>query len=36
MKIKLVADVMKNIPFIANTNPENVLKFLKTMKEVYD
>jgi hypothetical protein len=36
MKIKLVAGVMKNIPFLADTDPENILKFLMTVKGVYD
>jgi hypothetical protein len=35
MKINLVADTMKNIPFLADTNPENVLKILMTVKRVY-
>jgi hypothetical protein len=36
MKTKLVADVMKNIPFLVDTDPENLLKFLIAMKGVHD
>jgi hypothetical protein len=31
-----VADVMKNIPFLADTDPENVLKYLIAIKGFYD
>lgn len=36
MKIKLVVDALKNVPFLADTDPENVLKFLMAVKGVYD
>lgn len=36
MKLKLVEDSMKNIPFLADTYPENILKFLMALKRVYD
>jgi hypothetical protein len=36
MKLKLLEDSMKNIPFLADTDPENILKFLMVLKWVYD
>jgi hypothetical protein len=36
MKIKLVADTMKNIPFLADTDPENVLKYFMAVMWDYD
>jgi hypothetical protein len=36
MRTKLVADAMKNIPFLADTDKENVLKFLMAVKGVHD
>jgi hypothetical protein len=36
MRTKLVADAKKNIPFLTDTDPENVLKFLMAVKGVHD
>jgi hypothetical protein len=36
MKIKLVVDALKNVPFLADTDPENILKFLMAVKGIYD
>jgi hypothetical protein len=36
MKLKLLADMVKNVPFLADTDPERVLKFLIAAKEVHD
>jgi hypothetical protein len=36
MKVKLISDLVKNIPFMADTEPEKVLMFLISVKEDYD
>jgi hypothetical protein len=36
MKIKLVEDSIKNIPVLADTDPENILEFLISVKGAYD
>jgi hypothetical protein len=36
MKLKLLADMVKNVPFLTDTDPERVLKFLIAAKEVHD
>jgi hypothetical protein len=36
MKLKLLADMVKNVPFLADTDPERVLKFSIAAKEVHD
>jgi hypothetical protein len=35
-KLKLVTDLIKNIPLLVDTDPEKILKFLIRVKEVFD
>jgi hypothetical protein len=36
MKLKVVADSVKDIPFLADTGPESIVKFFIAAKKVYD
>jgi hypothetical protein len=36
MKINWLVDALKNVPFLEDTNSENILKFLMAVKGVYD
>lgn len=36
VKLNLVSDLFKNIPLLSDTDPENILKFLIRVSEVYD
>jgi hypothetical protein len=36
MKIKLVVDLMKNIPVLPDSDPEKILKILIRVKEIFD
>jgi hypothetical protein len=36
MKIKLVTDMIKNIPLLEDTDPEKIFKFFMSVKGAYD
>jgi hypothetical protein len=36
VKLNLISDLFRNVPFLTDTDPENILKFLIRVSEVYD
>jgi hypothetical protein len=36
MRVKVVSDLVKNVPFLVDVDPENILKFMIRLKEVHD
>jgi hypothetical protein len=33
---KVVSDFVKNVPLLVNVDPENILKFMISLKEIHD